>query len=200
MERTFTQAMEHRRSYYALSDRSPVADERIEEILRLAVKHVPSPFNSQSTRVVLLLGEHHRKLWHIVTETLRKLVSEDSFVKTKAKIDHGFASGYGTVLFYEDKNVVRKLQEGFPTYAEKFPGWSLQTCAMHQFAIWTMLEDEGFGASLQHYNPLIDEEVRQTWDFPEKWELNAQMPFGIPVEEPGQKEFQPLEKRLKIFR
>ncbi len=200
MERTFTEAMEHRRSYYALTAESPVPDERIEEILRLAVKHVPSPFNSQSTRVVLLLGEHHRKLWHIVKEILRKLISADSFVKTRQKIDRGFAGGYGTVLYYEDTTVVRKLQEDFPTYAEKFPGWSLQTCAMHQFAIWTLLEDVGFGASLQHYNPLIDEEVRKAWELPEKWELNAQMPFGLPLEGPGQKEFQSLEKRLKIFR
>ena len=38
-----------------------------------------------------------------------------------------------------------------------------QTSAMHQLAIWTMLEDAGFGASLQHYNPLIDEAVAKQW-------------------------------------
>ena len=83
---------------------------------------------------------------------------------------------------------------------ENFPGWSLQTSAMHQLAIWVMLEDVGFGASLQHYNPLIDEEVRRAWDLPEHWHLIAEMPFGLPVGKPGEKEFQPLEERVRIFK
>ena len=38
------------------------------------------------------------------------------------------------------------------------------------------------GASLQHYNPLIDNEVREHWGLPGQWQLIAQMPFGIPAE------------------
>ena len=71
--------------------------------------------------------------------------------------------------------------------------------AMHQFAIWTMLEDAGLGASLQHYNPLIDEEVRRTWNLPNSWMLIAEMPFGTPTAEPDEKEFQDLSERIKIF-
>ena len=108
--------------------------------------------------------------------------------------------GYGTVLFFEDQKVVKGLQEAFPAYQENFPGWSLQTSAMHQLAIWVMLEDVGFGASLQHYNPLIDEEVRRAWDLPEHWHLIAEMPFGLPLGKPGEKEFQPLEERVRIFK
>lgn len=70
---------------------------------------------------------------------------------------------------------------------------------MHQLAIWTMLEDKGLGASLQHYNPLIDEDVRSTWHLPETWQLIAQMPFGTPVAEPGGKEFDDLSERIKIL-
>ena len=47
---------------------------------------------------------------------------------------------------------------------------------MHQFAIWTMLEDAGLGASLQHYNPLIDEKVQNEWKLNPNWKLIAQMP------------------------
>ena len=111
-----------------------------------------------------------------------------------------FACGYGTVLFFEDQKEVKGLQEAFPSYQENFPGWSLQTSAMHQLAIWVMLEDVGFGASLQHYNPLIDEEVRRAWDLPEHWHLIAEMPFGLPLGKPGEKEFQPLEERVRIFK
>ena len=123
------------------------------------VRHVPSAFNSQSTRVVLLLGESHKKLWKIVKDALKKIVlNGDAFVKTEEKIDHSFACGYGTVLFFEDQKVVKGASGSFsPLSGENFPGWSLQTSAMHQLAMWTMLEDVGFGASLQHYNPLIDE-------------------------------------------
>jgi len=71
---------------------------------------------------------------------------------------------------------------------------------MLQFAIWTALEIEGFGATLQHYNPLIDEKVRKEWDVPENWKLTAQMPFGKPVVLAGEKEFQPLENRVKIYK
>lgn len=161
---------------------------------------MPSAFNSQSTRVVLLLGKSHKKLWNIVKDALRKIVPGEAFAKTEEKIDNSFACGYGTVLFFEDQKVVKGLQEAFPSYQENFPGWSLQTSAMHQLAVWVMLEDVGFGASLQHYNPLIDDEVRRAWNLPAHWHLIAEMPFGVPVNKPGEKEFQPLEERIKVFK
>ena len=37
------------------------------------------------------------------------------------------------------------LQESFPTYKDNFPIWAEQTDAMHQLAVWTMLEDAGMG-------------------------------------------------------
>jgi len=200
MERTFKEALRHRRSYYALAPESPVEDAQIEEIVRFAIKHVPSAFNSQSTRAVLLLHEHHEELWKIVKRTLRAIVPEDAFARTEEKIERSFAAGYGTVLFFEDTNVVRDLQQKFPGYAGNFPVWSEQTSAMHQMAIWTMLEDAGFGASLQHYNPLIDNEVRKRWSLPEEWRLIAQMPFGTPAGEPGEKTFKPLDERIRVFR
>ncbi len=199
MKRTFEEAMEHRRTYYSISSDSPVLDEEVVHAIRAAVKHVPSAFNSQTTRVVLLLGDEHLKLWRIVKDQLRPLVPAEHFHKTEEKIDGSFACGHGTILFFEDHAIVAKLEEQFPTYKHNFATWSQQTSAMHQFAIWTMLEDLGLGASLQHYNPLIDEEVRRTWHLPETWGLVAQMPFGTPTAEPGEKEFDDLSARIKIF-
>ncbi|MDR3262053.1 MAG: nitroreductase family protein [Tannerella sp.] len=199
MEKTFKDAIEHRRSYYAIGNQSPVGDAEIEEIVRFAVTYVPSAFNSQSTRVVLLLGEQHVTLWTIVKETLRKIVPAAAFENTEVKIN-SFRAGYGTVLYFEDQQEVKSLQESFPLYAENFPGWSVQASAMHQFTVWTMLEDAGLGASLQHYNPLIDDEVRQTWNLPGEWKLIAQMPFGAPVQEPGPKSFKPLDERIRVFK
>lgn len=200
MRRSFEEAMNHRRSYYTIGSDSPVLDEEVVHAIRQAVKNVPSAFNSQSTRIVLLLGEEHKKLWDIVKETLKELISPEAFAQTEAKIDNCFASGHGTIMYFEDTFAVKKLQEAFPAYQDRFPTWSQHTSAMHQFALWTMLEDIGLGASLQHYNPLIDREVRRVWNLPEEWELIAQMPFGIPTGEPGAKEFQDLSQRIKIFR
>lgn len=200
MERTFKEALSHRRSCYALTPEAPVKDAEIEEIMRFALTHVPSAFNSQSTRIVLLLHEHHDELWKIVKRTLQAIVPEDAFARTEEKIARSFAAGYGTVLFFEDTEVVRGLQQQFPGYADNFPVWSEQTSAMHQLSVWTMLEDAGFGASLQHYNPLIDNEVRAHWSLPAGWRLIAQMPFGTPVGELAEKSFEPLENRIRIFK
>ena len=200
MRRSFNEALEHRRTYYALSSKSPVSDKEIEDVIKFAVKHVPSAFNSQSARVVLLLGDNHKKLWNITKDALRKIVPAEAFKNTEAKIDNCFLSGYGTVLYYEDQDVVKDLQEKFALYAENFPVWSEQASGMHQLAIWTMLEDLGLGASLQHYNPLIDAEVAKQWNIPANWKLIGEMPFGTPASEPDKKEFNPIDDRVKIYK
>jgi predicted oxidoreductase (fatty acid repression mutant protein) len=199
MDKTYLEAIKHRRSYYAITKNSPVSDATIEEFVRWVVTYTPSAFNSQSSRLVLLLGEHHATLWNIVADVLRKIVPPDAFANTKKKIN-GFAAGHGTVLYFEDESVVKGLQEQFSSYAENFPVWSNQTSAMHQFALWTLLTDAGLGVSLQHYNPLIDEDVHQTWDISAKWKLIAQMPFGAPTHEPEPKTFQPLDERIRVFK
>lgn len=199
MSKNFKEAIEHRRSYYSLCNKSTLSDKELKELIDLAVLNVPSPFNSQSARIVLLLGENHLKLWDITKAILKKKVSAEAFPATESKIDGSFASGYGTILYYEDEEIVEGLQKDFPSYREKFGQWSEHTSAMHQFAIWTMLEDAGMGASLQHYNPLIDQEVARTWEINPKWRLIAQMPFGVPTAEPGKKEFAPLDKRVLVF-
>jgi predicted oxidoreductase (fatty acid repression mutant protein) len=45
-------------------------------------------------------------------------------------------------------------------------GWASQASALHQYTIWTALAAEGMGCNLQHYNPLIDERVRNEWGLP----------------------------------
>jgi len=200
MKKDLRKAIESRRTYYSLSDKSPMSDNEIKDIIDFAVLHVPSAFNSQSTRVILLLNENHKKLWNIVKSVLKKIVPADAFVSTENKIDGAFAAGYGTILYYEDTTVVEGLQNAFPSYSENFPVWSQQTSAMHQYTIWTLLEEAGLGASLQHYNPIIDEEVAKAFKVNPKWKLIAQMPFGTPVGEVGPKEFEPLENRVLVFK
>ena len=198
MGNDFMSAVKNRRSHYAISKDSPVSDEKIHELINEAVKYTPSAFNSQSARVVVLLGQKHDQLWDLTKETLRKIVPADKFAPTEEKMN-SFKSGYGTVLFFEDQSVVESMQNQFALYKDNFPIWSNQSSGMLQFVVWTALEDAGFGASLQHYNPLIDDEVASTWNLPSTWKLIAQMPFGKPTAEPGEKTFQPLEERVKFY-
>ncbi len=199
MNKDFYSAVADRRTFYGISKEVVASDERIKEVIEYAVKHTPSAFNSQSARVVLLLEKHHDKLWDIAKEALRKIVPADQFSSTEDKIN-SFRNGYGTVLFFEDNSVIESLQKQFATYKDNFPIWSQQSSGMHQYVIWTSLEIEGFGVSLQHYNELIEADVKKEWNIPMNWKLIAQMPFGKPTAKPDKKEFQPLEARIKVFK
>ena len=121
MERNLKEALKHRRSYYAIDNQTTIPDAEIEEILDFAALHTPSAFNSQSTRMVLLLREQHRRLWDIVRNTLKKTIPAAAYASTEAKINKSFAAGYGTVLFFEDTAIIEGLQKAFPLYHEKFP-------------------------------------------------------------------------------
>lgn len=199
MAKDFYTAVAERRSVYGISKDIDVSEEKIREILEHALKYAPSAFNSQSTRMVLLLGPQHDKLWEMVKDALRKIVPEEVFEETAEKID-AFRSGYGTVLFFEDQKVLQSLQSQFPSYKNNFPVWSHHTSGMHQFIVWTTLELEGLGASLQHYNELIEDQVKEEWNLPDHWKLIAQMPFGKPTAQPGPKEMQPPADRMRVFK
>jgi len=195
----FYKAIKDRRSFYGIGKEPVASDKRIIEVVEQAVKYSPSAFNSQSARAILLLGEQHNKLWDITKDKLREIVPRESFSQTEEKID-SFRNGYGSVLFFEDQYIIEDLQEKFPLYKDNFPIWSHHSSGMLQYIIWTSLEVEGFGASLQHYNPLIDDEVKRQWNIPDKWKLIAQLPFGKPMAPAGEKEFKPLEERVKVFK
>lgn len=199
MFKNYQEALTKRRSYYGISKEAVVSDEQIQEAIETVVKHTPSAFNSQTARVVLLLGEQHAKLWNITMEALRKIVPAEKFAPTEEKIN-SFAAGYGTVLFFEDNSIVEYLQGEFPSYKDNFPIWSKESSGMHQYNVWTSLELLGFGASLQHYNELIEEAVKSEWNLPAHWQLRSQMPFGKPTQAPNEKEFKPLEERVKVFK
>jgi Predicted oxidoreductase related to nitroreductase len=198
MSRTFLEAVEKRRTIYALGKEKVVPQERIKTIVDFVVTHTPSPFNSQSGRIVVLFGTESSKFWGIAREALRKIVPAEAFKATEEKLA-SFDAGYGTVLFFEDQSIVEGLMANFPSYKDNFPIWSLQSNGMLEFALWTALEAEGLGASLQHYNPLVDAEVKKAWGIPGSWKLLAEMPFGSVAAPAGTKEVSPLDQRVRVF-
>ena len=195
---TLQQAFDERRSVYALGNELPVEPQAIVNMAERVLLHTPSAFNSQSSRLVVLFGAEHQRLWDIAEEKLRAAVGDGDFSGSKQKLD-GFRAAAGTVLFYEDKNVTQSLQEQFALYADRFPVWAQQTSAMHQYAMWTELRTLNVGANLQHYNPLVDEDAAKAFAIPDSWELVAQMPFGNIVELAGEKTYQPVSERMKVL-
>lgn len=200
MSRNFIEAVAHRRSYYHLDNRMLVDDNLIVGLMDELLTTMPSPFNVQSARMVLLLDEQHHELWRMTLETLRHITPPERFVRTKAKIERAFMAGHGTILFYEDEDALNHMRETFPLYADKVAIWSEQSSGMLQFAMWTALEDMGYGASLQHYNPLIDKAVMERWLINPDWRLIAQMPFGAPLDSPAHRvDTTPPHNRRLIF-
>jgi predicted oxidoreductase (fatty acid repression mutant protein) len=70
---------------------------------------------------------------------------------------------------------------------------------LNRYLVWTALVSEGFGANLQHYSPLIDDQIQKEWNAPASWKLDAQLVFGTPTAQPIEKTFLPLENRFKVF-
>ena len=195
---SFLDHIKQRRTIYAVGKNVALTPEQIESVIKEAVNHSPSAFNSQTSRIVTLFGESHLQFWNIVRETLRKIVPEAAFEGTNTKIN-SFAAGYGTVLFYEDQDVVKSLQEQFALYADNFPVWSEHSSAIAQFAVWTALSEQNIGASLQHYNPIVDAEIAEIFDIPANWKLRAQLVFGSIEAPAGEKTFMAEADRFKIF-
>ena len=187
-----------RRTIYSIGKNITAQPQEIDKIIRSAVRLSPSAFNSQSSRVVNLFGQAHQDFWNIVKETLRQMIPADSFQATNDKID-SFAAGFGTALFFEDQDVVKGLQEQFAAYADNFPVWSEHSTGIAQFAVWMALSEAGLGASLQHYNPIIDEQVAKKFNIPASWKLRAQLVFGSVEAPAGEKDFMDDAKRFKSF-
>lgn len=199
MSKELFEGLKSRRSIYGISKDKVVSNEKVESIVKEAVKYTPSAFNSQSARAVVLLDKQHDRLWDITMEVLRKIVPASDFASTEEKIN-AFKSGYGTVLFFEDQDVIQGLQNNFALYKDNFPIWSLNSTGMLQLVVWLALENEGLGASLQHYNELIEADIKNEWNIPESWKLMAQMPFGKPVALPDEKQFNIKDEDVKVFK
>ncbi|HGJ5858141.1 MAG TPA: nitroreductase family protein [Arsenophonus nasoniae] len=199
MPNKFIEMMKERRTIYNIDSSLPISQEKLITLVKEAVKEAPSSFNSQTSRVVILFGDEHKKLWHNITkETLKEIVAKEIFSTTEKKID-SFAAGAGTILFFEEQNVIKELQQKFPLYADNFPVWSEQSSGMAQYAVWASLAQEKVGASLQHYNPLIDEKVHASWKIPSSWKLRAQLVFGAIKQQANEKTYINDDIRFKVF-
>lgn len=185
-EITFVDQLKKRRSIYKLGKKVHFSQAYIAELIQESVRSCPSAFNAQSTRIAVLFGESHQQFWNIAKEVQKRNVPNAIFESVAMKIDQ-CANAFGTVLFYEDQEVIQQLQKKMPISAADFPVWSEQTSGMAQFAVWTALADSGMGASLQHYNPVIDIAVADHYSISPHWLMRAQLVFGSIEEKAAEK-------------
>ena len=92
----FLNATETRRTNYQLTNESTISDARIKELVAHVIKHVPSAFNSQTSRMVVVLKEKHEELWDAIMEVYKVQLPADKFEHAKGRMD-GFRKAYGTV-------------------------------------------------------------------------------------------------------
>lgn len=188
-----------RRSIYGLGKLSHSADVCLEDSVKSCILHCPTPFNVQSARVVILFNEPHQLLWERIWLNLKKLIPVSAQKSTQQKIA-GFAKANGTILYFEDKHSLAELKKQFPLYAKNMKIWVQQANGMLQFMVWQVLAENNIGASLQHYNEIIEKDLSSMYNIPKNWKLIAQMPFGSIEKEPAEKTFLPLENRIKVFK
>lgn len=189
--------IEKRRSIRLIDNSIIISDDELINEIKSILKHTPSSYNAQSQRIMVLLNDNHKEFWKLVLEELRKIVPENNFLRTETKIN-GFMAGYGTVLFFDEEAITNDLTEKFPLYKQNFINWAREQSGMLQINVWNQLAKHNIGASLQHYNEVIEESAKALLSIPASWKMIAQMPFGNSLEEPGQKKFVDVEERIII--
>lgn len=186
------ESLKGRRSHYDINRDLPVDEAEVFDLIEKLTELVPDAFNMKSSRVLVVTGQKQEQLWDNIYDVFEGMVPRE-------KID-GFKNGYGTILYFYDEEVVKNLQSKFEPYADKFPNWASQSSGMLQLSIWSGLKELGIGASLQHYNSVIDEMVKKMFNLPENYVLNAQMPFGGIGSNPEEKPKEDISKRVKIVK
>lgn len=187
-----------RHSFYEINNISSISNAQVIELIKRALSLYPSPFNSQSARVVVLFNEENKEFWKIVEDILYQNAPKEKIPSIHQKIT-SFADGVGSILFFVDTNIVKKQEQDFPLYSTHFKNWSYQCNAILQFMIWSALSNQQIGASLQHYNPIIDKNVKDTFNIPDNWELVAQMPFGGITNIPLSHEVSDIDSKILIL-
>ena len=195
---TFVDLAEKRRSIYALGTDSNYSKKDIENRIREVVKQVPSAFNSQTTRVVVLFDSANEKFWNHIYDVQQNVLEGDMWDMMSGIIT-GAKNGIGTVLFFEDKEAV----EGMPAQGVRQEAYKQNNNANAQYAVWLALAEMDLGASLQHFNvgyeQGFDKGTKEMFNLPESYEMLAQMPFGSVEQQAGEKEHIDTDVQVKVF-
>lgn len=96
MKKTFLSSIHERRSVYSITNTSPIPKNKIAALIEMLLEDVPSAFNCQSARIVVLFEQAHKNFWDIVMRTLRERVPAENLRLLKLK---SIVLQQGMVLF-----------------------------------------------------------------------------------------------------
>lgn len=190
--------VKNRRTQYAIGKNTDLTNEEIANRITEIVKDVPTAFNSQTSRIAIVFGEDSVKLWDLILD-VQKDVLQGEMWDMMSGVMEGAKNGVGTVLFFEDLDAVEKL----PVNGTRGEAYKQNNNANNQYATWLGLTELGLGGSLQHFNvgyeQGFDKSVKELLDLPERWELQAQMPFGSIEGEVAEKEYIADNERVRVI-
>lgn len=188
--------IEKRRSNYDLGNNLEISKKDLINLLRKIIYYAPSPFNVQSSKIVLLNKKSHHLLWTtVVEEFLKKNNNGDLLDSNKARIKRE-DKAYGTILFYKDERVIEEFKEKLDAYEQKsLDSWCIEESAMLQMNIWNELRLRDIGAHIVHFDD-IDEEVSVAFDIDKNYKLVAMMVFGNIIQEAAVKPKKDIDKRF----
>ena len=190
--------VKNRRSQYAIGNNTDLTNEEIAERITQIVRDVPTASNSQTTRIAIVFGEENVKLWDHILDVQKDVMPEEMWGMMSGVME-GAKGGVGTILFFEDLDAVEKM----PTSPARVEVYKQNNNANAQYATWLALTDLGLGGSLQHmnvgYEQGFDKSVKELLGLPERWEMQAQMPFGSIEGENEPKEYIADSERVVVI-
>lgn len=193
-----SELVKNRRSQYAIGNNTDLTNEEIAERITQIVRDVPTASNSQTTRIAIVFGEENVKLWDHILDVQKDVMPEEMWGMMSGVME-GAKGGVGTIIFFEDLNAVEKM----PTSPARVEVYKQNNNANAQYATWLALTDLGLGGSLQHmnvgYEQGFDKSVKELLGLPERWEMQAQMPFGSIEGENEPKEYIADSERVVVI-
>ena len=192
-----TELVKSRRSQYVIGKNTDLTNEEIVERITEIVRDVPSASNSQTTRLAFVFGEKNDELWSHILDVQKNVLPAD-MLEMMTGVMEGAKNGVGTILFFEDLDAVEEM----PTSPSRVEIYKQNNNANVQYAVWLALTEMGLGGSLQHmnvgYEQGFDRSVKELLGLPERWEMQAQMPFGSIEGENGEKDYISDNERVVV--
>lgn len=148
------------------------------DTLAAAVESVPSAFDAQPWRIVVL-QERNDAFWECVTRTITERLEGD---RRDRYLDRaaGMRDGGITLLVFEDTTQTGPRDN---VTEEEARDHASQSLGMLQLALWLMITSHGLVASLQHWGFLLEDVAIAFAGLPvEHYRLVTFMPVGYPAD------------------
>lgn len=194
----FLYFLKQRRTVRHLGKKVILSRAYLTQLITTALQQSPSVMDCQSSRIVILLDQAHFNFWEMVKTVQKQHLPEQIAESAVLKVQQ-CSEAYGTILFFEDQDVINQLMKQKPLQAEEIMQWAEQSSGMSQFAVWIALSSVGLGAMLQHYNPAIDDNTKAMFDLPQLWKFKSQMVFGSIQQPPIAKQFESSDQICHVF-